>query len=191
MEAMRATFTPAAKDAIRCGTGAFSHGPGVHHAGNHAAKVESSRAHTRKAVAPRGRGAAACSTMGTGRSYGSCCPTCAGFMKNTGSMATALMASHRWYCCCYAHARPGRTRRGRLCLHFRVSTGPCPRPVHVVRVPQLYLHHGIGVGFGGGYQDYFGDTVDNEAVRYLMLVRAGRRRERRATMRTPDVPPPV
>lgn len=33
----------------------------------------------------------------------------------------------------------------------------------------LYLHHGIGTGFSGGYHEYFGDAVDNEAVNYLML----------------------
>jgi len=33
----------------------------------------------------------------------------------------------------------------------------------------LYTHHGIGVGFTGGYSEYFGDTVDVEAVIYLML----------------------
>ncbi|KAI9360401.1 family 13 glycoside hydrolase [Zopfochytrium polystomum] len=33
----------------------------------------------------------------------------------------------------------------------------------------LYLHHGIGTGFSGGYHEYFGDQVDVEAVVYLML----------------------
>ncbi|KAL3898917.1 MAG: hypothetical protein SGCHY_002404 [Lobulomycetales sp.] len=33
----------------------------------------------------------------------------------------------------------------------------------------LYLHHGIGTGFSGGYHEYFGDSVDNEALVYLML----------------------
>ncbi|KAG9003353.1 alpha-1,4-glucan branching enzyme [Tulasnella sp. JGI-2019a] len=33
----------------------------------------------------------------------------------------------------------------------------------------MYLHHGIGTGFSGGYHEYFGDTVDIEAVVYLML----------------------
>jgi 1,4-alpha-glucan branching enzyme len=33
----------------------------------------------------------------------------------------------------------------------------------------LYKHHGMGVGFGGGYGDYFGDGVDTEAVGYLQL----------------------
>ncbi|KAF9109560.1 alpha-1,4-glucan branching enzyme [Mortierella sp. AM989] len=33
----------------------------------------------------------------------------------------------------------------------------------------MYLHHGIGYGFSGNYQEYFGDTVDMEAVVYLML----------------------
>lgn len=33
----------------------------------------------------------------------------------------------------------------------------------------MYLHHGIGYGFSGNYQEYFGDTVDLEAVVYLML----------------------
>ena len=34
----------------------------------------------------------------------------------------------------------------------------------------LYLHHGIGSGFSGGYHEYFGNQVDEEAVTYLMLV---------------------
>src|SRR5579864_3132000 len=34
----------------------------------------------------------------------------------------------------------------------------------------LYKHHGIGTGFSGGYHEYFGDTVDEEGVIYLMLV---------------------
>ncbi|KAG8797419.1 alpha-1,4-glucan branching enzyme [Serendipita sp. 398] len=33
----------------------------------------------------------------------------------------------------------------------------------------LYTHHGIGTGFSGGYHEYFGDSVDTEAVVYLML----------------------
>ncbi|KAF8929225.1 alpha-1,4-glucan branching enzyme, partial [Haplosporangium gracile] len=33
----------------------------------------------------------------------------------------------------------------------------------------MYLHHGIGYGFSGNYHEYFGDTVDLEAVVYLML----------------------
>ncbi|EGF78676.1 hypothetical protein BATDEDRAFT_26554 [Batrachochytrium dendrobatidis JAM81] len=33
----------------------------------------------------------------------------------------------------------------------------------------LYLHHGIGTGFSGNYHEYFGDSVDMEAVLYLML----------------------
>ncbi|CBQ68385.1 probable branching enzyme (be1) [Sporisorium reilianum SRZ2] len=33
----------------------------------------------------------------------------------------------------------------------------------------LYTHHGIGTGFSGGYHEYFGDSVDVEAVVYLML----------------------
>ncbi|KAF1810098.1 1,4-alpha-glucan-branching enzyme [Eremomyces bilateralis CBS 781.70] len=33
----------------------------------------------------------------------------------------------------------------------------------------LYKHHGIGYGFSGGYHEYFGDTVDEEGVVYLML----------------------
>ncbi|KAK3487028.1 alpha-glucan branching enzyme [Neurospora crassa] len=33
----------------------------------------------------------------------------------------------------------------------------------------LYLHHGIGTGFSGGYHEYFGPDVDEEAVVYLML----------------------
>src|SRR5436190_1362671 len=33
----------------------------------------------------------------------------------------------------------------------------------------LYHHHGIGTGFSGGYHEYFGDTVDEEGVVYLML----------------------
>lgn len=33
----------------------------------------------------------------------------------------------------------------------------------------LYFHHGMGTGFAGGYNDYFGPSVDNEAIVYLML----------------------
>ncbi|KAF8481348.1 glycoside hydrolase, partial [Gautieria morchelliformis] len=33
----------------------------------------------------------------------------------------------------------------------------------------MYLHHGIGTGFSGGYQEYFGGEVDEEGVVYLML----------------------
>ncbi|ETW84160.1 glycoside hydrolase family 13 protein [Heterobasidion irregulare TC 32-1] len=33
----------------------------------------------------------------------------------------------------------------------------------------MYLHHGIGTGFSGGYHEYFGPGVDEEAVVYLML----------------------
>ncbi|KAH9268421.1 hypothetical protein BASA83_009420 [Batrachochytrium salamandrivorans] len=33
----------------------------------------------------------------------------------------------------------------------------------------LYLHHGIGTGFSGNYHEYFGGSVDTEAVIYLML----------------------
>ncbi|KZW04008.1 glycoside hydrolase [Exidia glandulosa HHB12029] len=33
----------------------------------------------------------------------------------------------------------------------------------------MYLHHGIGTGFSGGYHEYFGDQVDLEGVIYLML----------------------
>ena len=34
----------------------------------------------------------------------------------------------------------------------------------------MYIHHGIGTGFSGGYHEYFGDQVDEEGVVYLMLV---------------------
>ncbi|KAJ3414832.1 hypothetical protein HDV05_005989 [Chytridiales sp. JEL 0842] len=33
----------------------------------------------------------------------------------------------------------------------------------------LYVHHGIGTGFSGNYDEYFGGQVDTEAVVYLML----------------------
>jgi len=33
----------------------------------------------------------------------------------------------------------------------------------------MYLHHGIGTGFSGGYHEYFGEGVDQEGVVYLML----------------------
>jgi 1,4-alpha-glucan branching enzyme len=33
----------------------------------------------------------------------------------------------------------------------------------------LYNHHGIGTGFSGGYHEYFGPSVDEEGVAYLML----------------------
>ncbi|RMJ11381.1 1,4-alpha-glucan-branching enzyme [Fusarium euwallaceae] len=33
----------------------------------------------------------------------------------------------------------------------------------------LYVHHGMGTGFSGGYHEYFGADVDEEAVVYLML----------------------
>lgn len=33
----------------------------------------------------------------------------------------------------------------------------------------MYLHHGMGYGFSGDYKEYFGNTVDEEAVGYLML----------------------
>lgn len=33
----------------------------------------------------------------------------------------------------------------------------------------LYVHHGMGTGFSGGYHEYFGSDVDEEAVVYLML----------------------
>ncbi|KAL6359591.1 hypothetical protein LRP88_07012 [Fusarium phalaenopsidis] len=33
----------------------------------------------------------------------------------------------------------------------------------------LYIHHGMGTGFSGGYHEYFGADVDEEAVVYLML----------------------
>ena len=34
----------------------------------------------------------------------------------------------------------------------------------------MYVHHGIGTGFSGGYHEYFGDSADLEAIVYLMLV---------------------
>ncbi|KAF9162477.1 alpha-1,4-glucan branching enzyme [Actinomortierella ambigua] len=33
----------------------------------------------------------------------------------------------------------------------------------------MYHHHGIGFGFSGNYNEYFGDNVDLEAVVYLMV----------------------
>ncbi|KAI0254859.1 glycoside hydrolase [Lactifluus subvellereus] len=33
----------------------------------------------------------------------------------------------------------------------------------------MYVHHGIGTGFSGGYHEYFGGGVDEEGVVYLML----------------------
>lgn len=33
----------------------------------------------------------------------------------------------------------------------------------------LYIHHGIGTGFSGGYHEYFGPGVDEDGVVYLML----------------------
>lgn len=33
----------------------------------------------------------------------------------------------------------------------------------------MYVHHGIGTGFSGGYHEYFGGSVDEEGVVYLML----------------------
>ena len=34
----------------------------------------------------------------------------------------------------------------------------------------MYAHHGIGIGFSGGYHEYFGKDVDLEGVVYLTLV---------------------
>lgn len=34
----------------------------------------------------------------------------------------------------------------------------------------MYIHHGIGTGFSGGYHEYFGDGADEDSVVYLMLV---------------------
>ncbi|KAI8625886.1 alpha amylase [Xylariaceae sp. FL1651] len=33
----------------------------------------------------------------------------------------------------------------------------------------LYHHHGIGTGFSGGYHEYFGADVDEEAIVYMMI----------------------
>ena len=33
----------------------------------------------------------------------------------------------------------------------------------------MYKHHGIATGFSGGYHEYFGPSVDEEGVVYLML----------------------
>jgi 1,4-alpha-glucan branching enzyme len=33
----------------------------------------------------------------------------------------------------------------------------------------MYTHHGIGTGFSGGYHEYFGTNVDEEAVAYMMI----------------------
>ncbi|KAF4632758.1 hypothetical protein G7Y89_g5371 [Cudoniella acicularis] len=33
----------------------------------------------------------------------------------------------------------------------------------------LYTHHGIGTGFSGGYHEYFGPSVDDDGIVYLML----------------------
>jgi 1,4-alpha-glucan branching enzyme len=33
----------------------------------------------------------------------------------------------------------------------------------------LYKHHGMGVGFTGGYHEYFNDSLDIESLVYLML----------------------
>ncbi|KZT12730.1 glycoside hydrolase family 13 protein [Laetiporus sulphureus 93-53] len=33
----------------------------------------------------------------------------------------------------------------------------------------MYIHHGNGVGFSGGYHEYFGEQADIEAIVYLML----------------------
>ena len=33
----------------------------------------------------------------------------------------------------------------------------------------LYHHHGLGVGFSGGYHEYFSMSTDLDAVVYLML----------------------
>ncbi|ORY84317.1 1,4-alpha-glucan branching enzyme [Protomyces lactucae-debilis] len=33
----------------------------------------------------------------------------------------------------------------------------------------MYLHHGIGTGFSGGYHEYFGPGVDLDGVAYLMM----------------------
>lgn len=36
----------------------------------------------------------------------------------------------------------------------------------------LYKHHGIGVGFSGNYDEYFGEDSDEESIRYLKLANA-------------------
>lgn len=33
----------------------------------------------------------------------------------------------------------------------------------------LYHHHGIGIGFSGNYEEYFGENTDLDAEVYLML----------------------
>lgn len=33
----------------------------------------------------------------------------------------------------------------------------------------LYHHHGLSVGFSGGYHEYFGLSVDTESFNYLQL----------------------
>ncbi|KAI9344672.1 glycoside hydrolase family 13 protein [Obelidium mucronatum] len=41
--------------------------------------------------------------------------------------------------------------------------------VQVRWIPMLYTHHGMGTGFSGGYNEYFGPQVDLESVVYMML----------------------
>lgn len=33
----------------------------------------------------------------------------------------------------------------------------------------LYHHHGVGAGFSGDYNEYFGMSTDTESVVYLMM----------------------
>lgn len=33
----------------------------------------------------------------------------------------------------------------------------------------LYVHHGLGTGFSGGYHEYFSENTDLDSVIYLML----------------------
>ncbi|KAG5219547.1 glycoside hydrolase family protein [Salix suchowensis] len=50
----------------------------------------------------------------------------------------------------------------------------------------MYVHHGIGTGFSGGYHEYFGPGQDQEGVIYLMLV-CGVGFDYRLSMAIPDM----
>jgi 1,4-alpha-glucan branching enzyme len=57
--------------------------------------------------------------------------------------------------------------------YFSAHTTDCARSFDGV-TSMMYTHHGIGTGFSGGYHEYYGAGVDDEAVVYLMLVSTGR-----------------
>ena len=84
-------------------------------------------------------------------------------------------------CVMVNYSGPGiaqHTTSRRSSMYVTTVRAPCPRGWLICRfdgfrfdgvTSMLYQHHGIDMGFSGGYNEYFSMATNTDAIAYLML----------------------